>query len=136
MGAVLVHEGQVVSRAGNEMEARGDPTSHAELLTLREGVHKLGRFKMAQCTLFVTLEPCPMCAGALLQTRVGRVVYGARNPLLGRSPTPPSFTSLHRNPIRVSYTESPTLLTCRDLPLRAYPSVSTNRPSPVAIALN
>jgi tRNA(Arg) A34 adenosine deaminase TadA len=83
IGAVMVHEGRVVSLAGNAMEGSGDPTQHAELLAIQDTVRKLGRHRMLDCTMYVTLEPCPMCAGALLQARVGSLVYAAKNPLLG-----------------------------------------------------
>lgn len=81
----MVHEGRVVSVAGNTMEGSGDPTRHAEVHAIQDAVHKLGRHRMLECTLYVTLEPCPMCAGALLQARVGSLVYAAKNPLLGES---------------------------------------------------
>jgi len=81
----MVHEGRVVSAAGNTMEGSGDPTQHAEVQAIRDTVRRLGRHRMLECTLYVTLEPCPMCAGALLQARVGSLVYAAKNPLLGNT---------------------------------------------------
>ena len=84
VGAVLVSpDGLVLSRARNKTEANGDPTSHAELLCIRHAAGLNGGWRLLDCTLYVTLEPCPMCAGAILQSRVGKVVYGARNTLLG-----------------------------------------------------
>lgn len=85
VGAVLVNpDGHVVSRGFNKTEAEGDPTSHAELNVIRQATGSLaGGWRLLDCTLYVTLEPCPMCAGAILQARVGTVVYGARNTLLG-----------------------------------------------------
>ena len=79
VGAVVLHEGQVVARAGNERERRQDPTAHAEVLALRAAAEALGTWRLAEATLVVTLEPCPMCAGALLGARVQRVVFGAAN---------------------------------------------------------
>jgi tRNA(adenine34) deaminase len=79
VGAVLLYEGHVVARAGNERELRQDPTAHAELLALRIAAAALGTWRLADTTLVVTLEPCPMCAGALLAARVQRVVFGAAN---------------------------------------------------------
>ena len=77
VGAVVVHEGRIIARRGNERERVGDPTAHAELLALRDAAAALGRWRLDDCTLVVTLEPCLMCAGALLNARVGRLVYGA-----------------------------------------------------------
>ena len=76
VGAVIVHEGRVVARARNEREFRRDPTAHAELTALREASAALGRWRLTGCTLYVTLEPCAMCAGALVLARIDRVVYG------------------------------------------------------------
>ena len=73
--------------------APGDPTQHAELRAIQGALQTLGRHCMLDCTLYVTLEPCPMCAGALLQARVGSLVYGAKNPLLGVPPPPPLSTA-------------------------------------------
>ena len=79
VGAVVVHDGRIVARAGNERELRQDPTAHAEVLALRAAAEALGTWRLAEATLVVTLEPCPMCAGALLAARVRRVVFGAPN---------------------------------------------------------
>ncbi len=79
VGAVVLVEGQVVSRAGNRREQDGDPTAHAELLALRAAAASLGTWRLDGATLVVTLEPCPMCAGALVAARVARVVFGAAN---------------------------------------------------------
>ena len=78
VGAVVLGpDGEVLAAAGNEREARDDPTAHAEMLVLREAARVLGRWRLAGCTLVVTLEPCTMCAGAAVLARVERVVYGA-----------------------------------------------------------
>ena len=84
VGAVLVSpSGDVIARAGNRTEADGDPTAHAEMSCIRRACATSGGWRLLDCTLYITLEPCPMCAGAILQSRVGTVVYGARNVLLG-----------------------------------------------------
>ncbi len=83
VGAVLTREGQVLVQAHNRREADHDPTAHAELLCLREGAKLLGDWRLRECTLYVTLEPCPMCAGAMLMAQLGRCVYGAADPRLG-----------------------------------------------------
>lgn len=76
VGAVLVVEGEVVARAHNLREALKDPTAHAEVLALREGAKRLGRWRLNDATLYVTKEPCPMCAGAMVNARLGRLVFG------------------------------------------------------------
>ncbi|MGW0334141.1 tRNA adenosine(34) deaminase TadA [Streptomyces sp. NPDC003011] len=85
VGAVLLSpDGTTVLAAGhNEREATGDPTAHAEVLALRRGAAEWGQWRLSGCTLVVTLEPCTMCAGALVQSRVDRVVYGARDEKAG-----------------------------------------------------
>jgi len=79
VGAVVVIDGAVVARAGNRREQDGDPTAHAEVLALRAAAAAIGSWRLDGATLVVTLEPCPMCAGALLAARVARVVFGAAN---------------------------------------------------------
>ena len=83
IGAVVVRDGEVLAAAGNERELRGDPTAHAELLALREASKKLGGWRIPDSVLYVTLEPCVMCAGAIVLARVPRVVFGARDPKAG-----------------------------------------------------
>jgi tRNA(adenine34) deaminase len=83
IGAVLVKEDVVVAAAGNERQLRQDPTAHAEILVLRAGAEKLGTWRLDDTTLYVTLEPCPMCAGALVLARVKRLVYGSQDPKAG-----------------------------------------------------
>ena len=77
VGAVVIHGDELIAAAGNERELRNDPTAHTELLVLRTAAERLGRWRLDDCTLFVTLEPCSMCAGAIINARVGTVVYGA-----------------------------------------------------------
>ena len=83
IGAVVAREGEAIGGAGNERELRGDPTAHAELLALREAAERLGGWRIAGATIYVTLEPCAMCAGAIVLARVDRVVYGAADPKAG-----------------------------------------------------
>jgi Cytosine/adenosine deaminases len=77
VGAVLVRENEVIAQAHNRRELDQDPTAHAEILALKAAAKKLGRWRLSDCTLYVTLEPCPMCAGALVMARIGRLIYGA-----------------------------------------------------------
>ncbi len=83
IGAVLVHEGEAIARAHNRREIDQDPTAHAELLVLRGGARHLGSWRLGGCTLYVTLEPCVMCAGALVLARIDRVVFAADDPKAG-----------------------------------------------------
>jgi len=80
VGCVIARDGQILARAHNECEARRDATAHAELLAIRRASAAAGDWRLNGCTLYTTLEPCPMCAGAIVQARVGRLVYGAADP--------------------------------------------------------
>ena len=83
IGAVLARDAEVLAAAANERELRPDPTAHAEVLALREGAARLGGWRLAHTTLYVTLEPCAMCAGAIVLARVPRVVYATTDPKAG-----------------------------------------------------
>lgn len=83
VGAVVVREGQIVGRGSNAPISRHDPSAHAEIQALREAAATLGNYRLADCTLFVTLEPCAMCAGAIMHARIERLVYGASDPKTG-----------------------------------------------------
>jgi tRNA(adenine34) deaminase len=83
IGAVVVHDGEVIAAGHNERELRQDPTAHAELLALREASRVLGSWRLLDTVLYVTLEPCAMCAGAIVLARVPRVVYGTTDPKAG-----------------------------------------------------
>lgn len=83
VGAVVVRAGVVIAARHNERELTGDPTAHAEILALRDAAAHVGHWRLDDCTLLVTLEPCAMCAGALVNSRVGRLVYGAADPKAG-----------------------------------------------------
>ena len=83
VGCVVAHAGEVLAAAPNERELRGDPTAHCEILALREASQRLGSWRLSDTVLYVTLEPCAMCAGAIVLARVPRVVYGAPDPKAG-----------------------------------------------------
>ena len=83
IGAVVVHGDRIIGRGHNEREHRADPTAHAEVLALRAAAATLGSWRVLDCTLYVTLEPCAMCAGAIVLARVPRVVYGTADPKAG-----------------------------------------------------
>ena len=83
VGAVVVSQGRVIGRGFNAPISRHDPTGHAEILALRDAAMKLGNYRLPGCELYVTLEPCAMCVGAILHARVARLVYGATDPKTG-----------------------------------------------------
>ena len=83
VGCVVAREGEVIAAAPNERELRNDPTAHCEILALREAATATGTWRLSDAVAYVTLEPCPMCAGALVLARVSRVVYGAADPKAG-----------------------------------------------------
>src|SRR5690349_9275340 len=79
VGALVVRDGEVIGRGRNRREADEDPTAHAELVALREAARATGRWRLDGCALYVTQEPCPMCAGAIVNARIARLVYGCEN---------------------------------------------------------
>ncbi len=83
VGAVIIHQGRVIAARHNERELTGDPVAHAEVLALRDASTKIGSWRLHDCTMYVTLEPCTMCAGAMVNARLDRVVYGATDPKAG-----------------------------------------------------
>ena len=85
VGAVVVHDGEVIGTGHNERELRADPTAHAEMIALRAAAQALGSWRVLEAVLYVTLEPCAMCAGAIVLARVPRVVFGATDPKAGAS---------------------------------------------------
>jgi len=87
VGAVIVHEGQVIGRGHNLRESSQDPTTHAEMIAIQEAAKKLGSWRLIDTSLYVTLEPCPMCAGALVNARVPRVAWGCDDPKAGATQT-------------------------------------------------
>jgi tRNA(adenine34) deaminase len=80
VGAVIVHDGAAIARSGNRMLADSDPTAHAEMVAIRQAAARLGSARLPECDLYVTLEPCAMCAGALAVSRIRRLYYGAADP--------------------------------------------------------
>ncbi|MBO5438993.1 MAG: tRNA adenosine(34) deaminase TadA [Thermoguttaceae bacterium] len=83
IGAVIVYRGEIIARAHNQREQLKDPTAHAEMIAITQAAASMKSWRLEECTLYVTLEPCPMCAGAIVQARVPRVVYGASDPKAG-----------------------------------------------------
>jgi tRNA(adenine34) deaminase len=83
VGAVIVKDGNIIARGHNLRESLQDPTAHAEMLAIRAAAARLGRWRLSDCVIYVTLEPCIMCAGAMVLARLGRLVYGAHDPKAG-----------------------------------------------------
>lgn len=93
VGAVIVFEERVIAQAHNQRELLRDPTAHAEMVAITQAAEALGSWRLLDCTLYVTLEPCPMCAGAIVQARLPRVVYGTTDPKAGACQTLYQITS-------------------------------------------
>ena len=83
VGAVIIKDGEIIASARNNREQTGDATGHAELIAIRRACEHLGGWHLEKCTLYVTLEPCPMCMGAIINSRLGRVVFGAKDAKAG-----------------------------------------------------
>ena len=83
VGAIITHQGRIIAAAHNQREMLQDPTAHAEMLAITQAAESLGTWRLEECTLYVTLEPCPMCSGAIIQARIPTVVYGAVDPKAG-----------------------------------------------------
>jgi tRNA(adenine34) deaminase len=83
VGAVVVSNGEIIGRGFNAPISKNDPSAHAEIQALRDAAARIGNYRLADCTLYVTLEPCPMCAGAIMQARITRLIYGAADPKAG-----------------------------------------------------
>jgi tRNA(adenine34) deaminase len=83
VGAIVVHEGRIVGRGCNRPIADSDPTAHAEMIALREAGRAVGNYRLLDCDLYVTVEPCAMCSGAITQARIRRLIYGAEDPKAG-----------------------------------------------------
>lgn len=83
IGAVVVKDGEIIGRGHNLRESQKDPTLHAEMIAIREAAAKIKGWRLTNCDIYVTIEPCPMCAGAMIQARIDRVIFGARDPKAG-----------------------------------------------------
>jgi tRNA(adenine34) deaminase len=119
IGCVIVRDGEEVAAAGNERELREDPTAHAEILALQRAAAATGRWRLEGCTLYVTLEPCAMCAGAVVLARVDRVVFGAPDPKAGFAGSLGNLVQDDRLNHRTSLTPGVLAEDCGDL-IRAF----------------
>ena len=115
VGAVVVHEGRVIGRGRNQRERLADPTAHAEMLALTAAAEAVGNWRLENCTLYVTLEPCVMCAGALVLARLPRLVYGPRDPKAGACTSLYSIVGDPRLNHQVSVTEGVMAAECAEV---------------------
>ncbi len=113
VGAVIVCNGKIIAAAHNEKETNMDATAHAEVVAIRRASEKLGRWRLSDCELYVTLEPCPMCAGAIVNAKIGTVYYGAKDPRGGAFGSVMNFCSYplyHRPKVSGGFGEKESLL--------------------------
>lgn len=115
IGAVIVHEQEVIATGHNKRESSQRSLSHAELIAIERANERVGSWRLEDCTLYVTLEPCPMCAGALVQSRIKRVVYGAKDPKAGCVGTLMDLVSDERFNHQVEWTSGVLEAPCRNL---------------------
>ena len=119
IGAVIVKDGEVIAAAHNAVESLNDPTAHAEILAITQAAKHLGGWRLNDCTLYVTKEPCPMCAGATIMSRLGRVVFGWGDPKMGCLGGAHATHELPKLNHRVSVSPGVLETECREI-LRAY----------------
>jgi tRNA(adenine34) deaminase len=115
IGAVVVHEGRVIGRGHNQREQLGDPTAHAEMIAITAAAEYLHSWRLTDCTLYVTAEPCLMCAGAMLQARLPRLVFGAEDPKAGACGSVYTVTDDPRLNHRIHVTAGVMAADCADL---------------------
>lgn len=93
VGAIIVYKDKIIGRGFNKKESTNNPLAHGELIAIKEACEYLGRWRLTDCTMYVTLEPCPMCAGAIMNSRIDRLVIGAKDPKMGCCGTVEDFTN-------------------------------------------
>jgi tRNA(adenine34) deaminase len=120
VGAVIAVDGQIIGRGGNRRESAQDPTAHAEMLAIREAALAVGGWRLVDATLYVTQEPCPMCAGAIINARIARVVFGCDNPKAGAVRTLYRLLEDPRLNHRVTVEQSPLAEECGALLTRFF----------------
>ena len=115
VGAVIVCNDRIIAEAHNQRETLRDPTAHAEMIAITQAAESLGAWRLTDCTLYVTLEPCPMCAGAIVQARLSTVVYGATDPKAGACNTLYQITSDSRLNHQATVVGGVLALECRSI---------------------
>jgi tRNA(adenine34) deaminase len=129
VGAVVVREGRIIARAFNQVELLKDATAHAEMLAITQAEEALGDWRLTDCTLYVTKEPCPMCAGAIVHARLARVVFGASDPKAGAAGSALNLLQFPTLNHRCEITPGVNEPECREL-LRAFFSLQRAKPKP------
>jgi tRNA(adenine34) deaminase len=120
VGCVIVADGKSIGRGGNRRESARDPTAHAEMIAIREAAQAVGGWRLVGATLYVTQEPCPMCAGAIVNARIERLVYGCDNPKAGAVRTLYRMLEDERLNHRVAVEQSPLAAECGELLTRFF----------------
>lgn len=115
VGAIVVFENEIIGRGWNQPISSHDPTAHAEIIAMREAAKKIGNYRLVNCDLYVTLEPCPMCAGAMVHARIKRLVYGAPDPRSGAAGSIFNLTSSSQLNHRLIVEQSTLFESCRDI---------------------
>ncbi len=115
VGAIVVHDGEIIGRGYNLRESSNDPTSHAEMIAIRQAAETLGSWRLLDCTLYVTLEPCVMCMGAIILARIPRLVFGCRDPRVGAVGSIYDLSKDDRFNHRVEVTEGVLGETCSEM---------------------
>lgn len=115
VGAIVVHDGVIIGRGYNLRESSNDPTTHAEMIAIRQAAATLGSWRLLDCTLYVTLEPCVMCMGAIILARIPRLVFGCRDPRVGAVGSIYDFSRDERFNHRVAVTEGVLGETCSEM---------------------
>jgi tRNA(adenine34) deaminase len=131
VGAVVVREGRIIARAFNQVELLKDATAHAEMLALTQAEQAVGDWRLTDCTLYVTKEPCPMCAGAIVHTRLARVVFGASDPKAGAAGSAMNLLQFPTLNHRCQITTGVRMEECRSL-LQNFFAEQRAKPSPGA----
>lgn len=127
IGAVVVHEGRIIGRGHNLRESHNDPTEHAEMVAIRQAAQALDSWRLLDCTLYVTLEPCVMCMGAIILARLPRLVFGCRDPKVGAAGSIYDFSRDQRFNHRVIVDEGVLEIECSELLSRFFQNLRARR---------
>ncbi len=131
VGAILVRDHTIIARGRNTRERKQDPTAHAELMVIQEAAQKLQSWRLTDTTLYVTLEPCLMCAGAMLQARIPRLVFGTRDPKAGACGSLFAVHEDHRLNHQIAVTQGILENECRDILQQFFQRVRQNQPAAI-----
>lgn len=115
VGAIVVFQNEIIGKGWNQPISSSDPTAHAEIMAMREAAKKIGNYRLIDCHLFVTLEPCPMCAGAMVHARIKRLVYGTPDPRTGAAGSVFNLTNSSQLNHRIIVEQSTLTALCREI---------------------